>query len=224
MNSKKIGSFIAALRKDKEYTQAELAEILNVSNRTISKWENGDGFPDITILPSVAQALGITVDELLAGEKIPKEEIIDFKVTEVENKDNLLNFFKISYVISVFFGAFSTLLGTITEIYSIWAFPILFYTHWEIMFVAVSLVALIASGLVYAVGVTRLGVSYNKSEIIAIAGKKGIILSFILLPFPLSFIARIIDFSRWDVYTPFVMAVIIIALAVIERCLYEKVK
>ncbi len=224
MNSKKIGSFIAALRKDKEYTQAELAEILNVSNRTISKWENGDGFPDITILPSVAQALGITVDELLASEKIPKEEIVDFKVTEVENKDNLLNFFKISYVISVFFGAFSTLLGTITEIYSIWAFPILFYTHWEIMFVAVSLVALIASGLVYAVGVTRLGVSYNKSEIIAIAGKKGIILSFILLPFPLSFIARIIDFSRWCVYTPFVMAVIIIALAVIERCLYEKVK
>ncbi len=120
MNSKKIGSFIAALRKDKEYTQAELAEILNVSNRTISKWENGDGFPDITILPSVAQALGITVDELLAGEKIPKEEIVDFKVTEVENKDNLLNFFKISYVISVFFGAFSTLLGTITEIYSIY--------------------------------------------------------------------------------------------------------
>lgn len=92
------------------------------------------------------------------------------------------------------------------------------------MFVAVSLVALIASGLVYAVGVTRLGVSYNKSEIIVIAGKKGIILSFILLPFPLSFIARIIDFSRWGVYTPFVMAVIIIALAVIERCLYEKVK
>ena len=93
MNSKKIGSFIAALRKDKEYTQAELAEILNVSNRTISKWENGDGFPDITILPSVAQALGITVDELLAGEKIPKEEIVDFKVTEVENKDNLLKCF-----------------------------------------------------------------------------------------------------------------------------------
>ncbi len=61
-------------------------------------------------------------------------------------------------------------------------------------------------------------------EIIEIAGKKGIILSFILLPFPLSFIARIIDFSRWGVYTPFVMAVIIIALAVIERCLYEKVK
>lgn len=224
MDSKRIGSFIAALRKEKEYTQAELAEILNVSNRTISKWENGDGFPDITILPSVANALGITVDELLAGEKMPKEEIVDFKVTEVENKDNLLNFFNISYVIAVFFGAFSTLLGTITEIYSIWAFPILFYTHWEIMFVAVSLVALIASGLVYSVGVTRLGVSYNKNEIVAIAGKKGIILSIILLPFPLSFIARIVDFSKYNVYTPFVMAAIIIAIVVLERYLYEKVK
>lgn len=224
MDSKKVGGFIAALRKEKEYTQAGLAEILNVSNRTISKWENGDGFPDITILPFVADALDVTVDELLAGEKMPKEEIVDFKVTEVENKDNLLNFFKISYVIAVFFGAFSTLLGTITEVYSIWAFPILFYTHWEIMFVAVSLVALIASGLVYAVGVTRLGVSYNKSEIIAIAGKKGIILSLILLPFPLSFIARIIDFSRWGVYTPFIMAAIIIILAVTERYLYGKIK
>lgn len=224
MDSKKIGSFIAALRKEKECTQADLGEILNVSNRTISKWENGDGLPDITILPSVAQALGVTVDELLAGEKKPKEEIVDFKVTEIENKDNLLNFFNISFVISVFFGIFAALLGTITEIYCIWAFPILFYTHWEIMFVAVSLVALVAGGLVYAVGVTRLGVSYSINEMIAIAGKKGLLLSIILSPFPLSFIARIIYFSRWSGITPYVIIALVIALAVAERCLYEKVK
>lgn len=223
MDSKKVGSFIAALRKEKKYTQAQLAEILNVSNRTISKWENGDGFPDITILPEVADALDITVDELLSGEKKP-QKAVDFKVTEVENKDNLLNFFKISYVISVFFGAFATLLGTITEIYSIWAFPILFYTHWEIMFVAVSLVALIAGGLVFAVGVTRLGVSFSKSEIVAIAGKKGIVLSLILLPFPLSFIARIIDFSRHGAFMPVIMAVIVVAVLAAERWFYEKVK
>lgn len=224
MDSKKIGSFIAALRKEKECTQADLGEILNVSNRTISKWENGDGLPDITILPSVAQALGVTVDELLAGEKKPKEEIVDFKVTEIENKDNLLNFFNISFVISVFFGIFATLLGTITEIYCIWAFPILFYTHWEIMFVAVSLVALVAGGLVYAVGVTRLGVSYSINEMIAIAGKKGLLLSIILSPFPLSFIARIIYFSRWSGITPYVIIALVIVLAVAERYLYEKVK
>ena len=62
MDSKKTGAFIAALRKEKGYTQANLAELLNISNRTVSKWENGDGFPDITILPDIALVFGITVD------------------------------------------------------------------------------------------------------------------------------------------------------------------
>lgn len=57
MDSKKTGSFIAALRKEKKCTQAQLAEKLHVSNRTVSKWENGDGFPDITILPLLAETL-----------------------------------------------------------------------------------------------------------------------------------------------------------------------
>ncbi len=224
MDSKKTGSLIAALRKEKNCTQAQLAEMLNVSNRTVSKWENGDGFPDITTLPAIAKVLGVTVDELLAGEKAPKQETADFKVTEIENKDNLLNLFKIGYVIALFLGVFASLLGTVTEIYCIWAFPILFYTHWEIMFVAVSLAALILGGLVYAVSVTRLGISYSKKEILSIAGRKGVFLSVIFLPFPLSFIARIIDFSKWSFLTPVVMAGIILLLVVLERYLYEKVK
>lgn len=224
MDSKKTGSLIAALRKEKNCTQAQLAEMLNVSNRTVSKWENGDGFPDITTLPAIAKVLGVTVDELLAGEKAPKQETADFKVTEIENKDNLLNLFKIGYVIALFLGVFASLLGTVTEIYCIWAFPILFYTHWEIVFVAVSLAALILGGLVYAVSVTRLGISYSKKEILSIAGRKGVFLSVIFLSFPLSFIARIIDFSKWSFLTPFVMAGIILLLVVLERYLYEKVK
>ena len=67
------------------------------------------------------------------------------------------------------------------------------YPLGKLCFVAVSLVALIASGLVYAVGVTRLGVSYNKSEIIAIAGKKELYFHSFFCRSP-SFIARIIDF------------------------------
>lgn len=223
MNPKKTGGFISALRKEKGYTQTALAEILNVSNRTVSKWENGDGYPDITILPEISKALDVTVDELLNGEKAPKGEV-DLKVTEIANKDNLENLFKICFVISLFFGIFSALLGTITELYSMWAFSILFYTHWEIMFVAVSLVALIASGLVFAVGTTRLGISYTKNEIIKIAGKKGFILSAVLLVFPLSFIARIIEVSRWGVFTPYAMAVILIAVIIIMKKAYEKIK
>ncbi len=71
----------------------------------------------------------------LPAKKYRKEEIVDFKVTEVENKDNLLNFFKISYVISVFLRCFFNFARNNNgNIFHIWAFPILFYTHWEIMF------------------------------------------------------------------------------------------
>lgn len=224
MDSKKTGGFIAALRKEKGYTQATLAEILSVSNRTISKWENGDGYPDITILPDIAAALDVTVDELLAGEKAPKEIVADFKITEIKNKDNLLNFFKICYVIALFFGVFAALLGTFYEIYCIWAFQTLFYNHWEIMFVAISLVAEIAAGLVFTIGVTRLEISYEKSDLIRVAGKKGLLLSVVLAMFPLAFIARVIDFFIGATPTPYIMASLVIAVIIAVRIAYEKVK
>lgn len=224
MDSKKTGGFIAALRKEKGYTQATLAEILSVSNRTISKWENGDGYPDITILPDIAAALDVTVDELLAGEKAPKEIVADFKITEIKNKDNLLNFFKICYVIALFFGVFAALLGTFYEIYCIWAFQTLFYNHWEIMFVAISLVAEIAAGLVFTIGVTRLEISYEKSDLIRVAGKKGLLLSVVLSMFPLAFIARVIDFFIGAAPTPYIMASLVIAFIIAVRIAYEKVK
>ena len=224
MDSKKTGGFIAALRKEKGYTQATLAEILSVSNRTVSKWENGDGYPDITILPDIAAALDITVDELLAGEKAPKEIVADFKITEIKNKDNLLNFFKICCVIALFFGAFAALLGTLYEIYCIWAFQTLFYNHWEIMFVAISLVAEIASGLIFMIGVTRLEISYEKSELIRVAGKKGLLLSVVLIMFPLAFIARVLDFFIGPAAVPYIMAALIIAVIITAKIAYEKVR
>lgn len=65
-----IGSVIARQRKEKGLTQKQLADTLRVSNKTISKWETGEGFPDITILPTLAEVLSITVDELLGGSPI----------------------------------------------------------------------------------------------------------------------------------------------------------
>lgn len=192
MNAENIGRFISALRKEKGFTQAVLAEKLNISNRTISKWENGDGFPDITILPDVAKVLDVTVDELLAGERTNKK-IADIKVTEIANKDNLDNLFMISYVIAVFIGSFGALLGGLYEIYSIWAFRWLFYNHWEIMFVVISLFSTIISGLIFAVGVTRLGISYTSEEIKEKVIKKGWILCIILTFFPACLFLRVID-------------------------------
>lgn len=72
MNSKTVGAKIVKLRKERAYTQAALAERLNVSNKTVSRWETGDGFPEISLLPKLAAELGISVDELLSENDIEK--------------------------------------------------------------------------------------------------------------------------------------------------------
>ena len=70
MNTKKIGAFIAMNRKKKGYTQEQLAEKLGVTNKTISRWENGHYMPDLSLLEPLSKELDITLNELLAGEEI----------------------------------------------------------------------------------------------------------------------------------------------------------
>lgn len=70
MNYNKIGNFIATERKSKKLTQAKLAEKLYVSEKTISKWENGKGIPETNLLPGLCEILDITLNELLNGERI----------------------------------------------------------------------------------------------------------------------------------------------------------
>ena len=67
MDQIKIGRFIAAARRAKGMTQRELAEVLGLSNRTISKWECGDGLPELANLLPLCELLDITADELLRG-------------------------------------------------------------------------------------------------------------------------------------------------------------
>ncbi len=80
MDVKKIGEFIAKNRKLKGLTQEQLGERLGVSNKTISRWENGNYMPDLSLLKPLSEELGITLNELLSGEKIEKENIE--KITE----------------------------------------------------------------------------------------------------------------------------------------------
>ena len=203
MDAKTTGAIIAQRRKAMGLNQTQLAELLNVSNRTVSKWENGDGFPDITLLPEISKVLSVSIDELLTG----KESQHKAKEAPVKSTQNL---FHILYALSLILGIFSAVLGVVTEIYSIWAFPVLFYTHWEIIFVAVSLFTTVLSAMLFSVGIIRLHVEYSKKEIILKAEKKGLILAGVLMLFPLSFAARIIDFSRWGNYTVYIMALLIL--------------
>ena len=72
MDKQKTGAMIRALRKEKGYTQQQLAELLNVSTKTISKWETAAGYPDISMITKLAQVLNTTSEQLLQGD-LPKD-------------------------------------------------------------------------------------------------------------------------------------------------------
>ena len=70
MNQEKTGKFIAEKRKEKSLTQQELADILGISNKTVSKWECGNGLPEVSLMMPLCEASGISVNELLSGEEL----------------------------------------------------------------------------------------------------------------------------------------------------------
>ena len=82
MDQKKIGAFIAQCRKEKSLTQIQLAELLDITNQAVSKWENGRGMPDVSLLQPLCDALGISLNELFSGEHISAEE---YKEKQIAN-------------------------------------------------------------------------------------------------------------------------------------------
>ncbi|RKM59322.1 helix-turn-helix domain-containing protein [Butyrivibrio sp. CB08] len=87
MDQIKIGKFIADERKRKGYTQKQLSEKLEISDKTISKWERGNGFPEVSLLFPLCNELEITVNELLSGERVSEE---DYRKKAEENMVNLV--------------------------------------------------------------------------------------------------------------------------------------
>lgn len=108
MDQEKIGKFIAECRKSKKLTQAELSEKLGVSDRSISNWENGKCMPDLSLFGDLCKELDITVNELLSGEKIKKEEYqgkleeniikVVATVEQKNKKNNRLKLILISFI------------------------------------------------------------------------------------------------------------------------------
>ena len=74
MNQVKIGKFIAALRKEKGMTQEQLGEKLGVTNKTVSRWENGNYMPDIEMLSLLSKEFGVSINEIISGERLGTEE------------------------------------------------------------------------------------------------------------------------------------------------------
>ena len=67
MDAKKIGKFIYQIRTEKRMTQKELAEQINVTDKAVSKWENGEGCPDVSLLPVLSKVLNVEILDLLEG-------------------------------------------------------------------------------------------------------------------------------------------------------------
>ena len=87
MDQEKVGRFIAALRKEKNLTQEQLAEKLGISNKTVSRWEQGKGFPDVSLLQELCELLDISVSERLPGEKMADD---NFRTKVEENTIKIL--------------------------------------------------------------------------------------------------------------------------------------
>ena len=81
MNQKKIGSFLKELRKEMGITQEEFAEKLDVSSRTISRWETGANMPDISLLVNIAEIFNVSIPEIINGER--KSEIMEKEAKKV---------------------------------------------------------------------------------------------------------------------------------------------
>ncbi len=106
MNQTEIGKFIAKCRKEKKLTQTQLAEKLNITDRAVSKWETGKSMPDSSIMLELCEILGITVNELLSGEKIDMESYekkVDENLIALKRKDenNMTQNVMISILFSV---------------------------------------------------------------------------------------------------------------------------
>ena len=111
MNQEKIGKFISMCRKDKKMTQSELAEKLGVTDKSIGNWENGRNMPDLSLFKPLCDVLGITINDLLSGEKLSKDKYqerfeenivntIDYSTKRINKYSNVIG------LLLVIFGLF----------------------------------------------------------------------------------------------------------------------
>ena len=110
MDQIKIGRFIQKKRKEQKFTQSELAEKLNITDRAVSKWENGICLPDASIMYELCELLNITINDLFSG------EVVDMKNSEKRLEENLLEMTKMKEEKDKQLLALEYVIGIITTI------------------------------------------------------------------------------------------------------------
>ena len=152
MDLNSTSKFIAEIRKEKHLTQVQLAEILGVSEKTISKWECGKGFPDTGLILPLCEVLGISANELLSGRRLSTEEykntaeqnLMELKSKQEQSTKHLLT---LEWVI----GYISTISALLMIFVASFAVEIL---AWRIVLI-IAAVTIIVVGTVFAVKIER---------------------------------------------------------------------
>ena len=147
MNQIKIGEFIKSLRKAKGLSQQEVADALLVTQKTVSRWENGEGIPDISIIKDVASFFEVSVDELLDGERKNKEQSSStYKRKEIDRSNiianNLSNSLNIFLMVGLGIYGLLLLIGII----------LLFTIFNELIALLLSLIGAITCFIIYFIG------------------------------------------------------------------------
>lgn len=201
MDAKEIGRTISTHRKALGLTQMQLAAQLQVSNRTVSKWENGDGFPDISLLPGLAAALDITIDELLTGE-VPAQIQQSVSAAEARRAQGR---YQVAKIVAGALLVAGSVIGLITEVRLFWVKP--FYMFIEIYLLVLAFVLVVVGAMVFLIGMVRYRTEMqhlntaNRVEALAALAGAGL--------FPLFTVLRFLH-----AYTRPGMAVFIVLLAV----------
>ena len=149
MDQYQIGKFIATCRKEQGLTQLQLAEKLGITDRAVSKWENGKALPDSSLMLELCDLLGITVNDLLSGEKTSSENYVkalEEKLLEAldEKEASDKKLMRIRFLLAV-----SLILGTITIVAMSWNpfawWSLALYAAWMVLyFIAGFVVAKVA--------------------------------------------------------------------------------
>lgn len=111
MDQKKIGQFLRELRTEKKLTQEQFAEIIGMTNRSISRWENGVNMPDFDVLIQIAEYFDVSIEEILDGERRTSsmdnetEETL-LKVADYNNSENMIFSKRLSYIFLMGLAAF----------------------------------------------------------------------------------------------------------------------
>ena len=106
MDNKKFGQFILQFRKEKGWTQLELAEKLNITDKAVSKWERGVGFPDIKMIEPLAEVFNVSVLEIMRSERVSEQSIPAENAAEAINIHHHVDIRYTSFIISTIIISF----------------------------------------------------------------------------------------------------------------------